>query len=92
VEVVESDVFPPRSWVFDPGLLLGDQALHELGPFPLVGLDTFVQQHLADLRDGPLFLIGDSLNVSPQRRNPERFVSTNHIEATGISAAGNRFY
>jgi hypothetical protein len=33
----------------DPGLLLGDQALHELGPFFLVGLDPFVQQHLADL-------------------------------------------
>ncbi len=30
--------FPARSWVFDPGLLLGDQALHELGPFLLVGL------------------------------------------------------
>ena len=33
-----------------------------------------MQQHLADLRDGPLFLVGDLLNVSPQRRNPERFV------------------
>jgi hypothetical protein len=45
----ESGVFPARSWVFDPGLLLGDQALHELGPFLLVGLDAFVQQHFTDL-------------------------------------------
>jgi hypothetical protein len=78
-------------WVLDPGLLLGHQALHELGPFLLVGLDPFVQQHLTNLRDGPLFLISDSLNVSPQRRNPERFVST-IIRAMGISAAGDRFY
>jgi len=38
--------FPPRSWAFDPGLLPGDQALHELGPFLLIGLDAFVQEHL----------------------------------------------
>jgi hypothetical protein len=25
--------FPPESWVFDSGLLLGNQALHELGSF-----------------------------------------------------------
>jgi hypothetical protein len=30
--------FPPRSWAFDPGLLLVNQALHELGPCRLVGL------------------------------------------------------
>ena len=65
-----------RSCVSDPGLLLGDQELHELGLFLLVRLNPFVQQHLADLRDRPLFLVSDSLNVSPQRRNPERFVST----------------
>jgi hypothetical protein len=29
-----------------------------------------------DLRDRPLFLVSDSLNVSPQRRNPARFVFT----------------
>jgi hypothetical protein len=33
----------------NPSLLLGDQALHELGPLLLVGLDAFVQQHFADL-------------------------------------------
>ena len=42
-------LFPIPVRVFDPGLLLGDQALHELGPFLLVGFDTFVQQHFADL-------------------------------------------
>ena len=30
------------SCIFDPSLLLGDQALHELGPFLLVGLDVIV--------------------------------------------------
>jgi len=59
---------PPvaRSRVFDPGLLLGDQALHELGPFLLVSLDALVQQHLTDLRDGPLLLIRNLLNVPPE--------------------------
>ena len=28
----------PMLWAFAPGLLLGNQALHELGPFLLVGL------------------------------------------------------
>jgi len=55
-----------RSRVFDPGLLLGDQALHELGPFLLVSLDALVQQHLTDLRDGPLLLIRNLLNVPPE--------------------------
>jgi len=31
----------------------------------LVGLDTFVQQHLTDLRDGPLLLISDSPKPPP---------------------------
>jgi hypothetical protein len=47
------------SSIFDPSLLLGDQSLHELGTFLFVGLDTLVKQHLADLRDGPLFLLSD---------------------------------
>jgi hypothetical protein len=32
------------SCIFDPSLLLGDQALHELGPFFLVSLDTLRQR------------------------------------------------
>jgi hypothetical protein len=52
-----------RSCIFDPSLLLGNQALHELGPFLLVGLDPFVQQHLADLRYRPVFFI----SVGPGR-------------------------
>jgi hypothetical protein len=56
------------SCIFGPGLLLGDQALHELGALVLVGFDTFVQQHFTNLRDGPLFLISDLLNVAPQFR------------------------
>jgi len=35
--------------VFNPGLLLGDQALHELRPFLLGGLDPFVQEPAAQL-------------------------------------------
>lgn len=56
------------SCIFDPSFLLGDQALNKLGPLLLVGLNPFVQQHLTDLRDGPLFLISDLLNVAPQFR------------------------
>ena len=33
-----------RLCIFDPGLLLGDQALHELGPFLLVGLHAIVER------------------------------------------------
>src|ERR1039458_3308201 len=41
----EGDLFtPPRSGVLDPGLLLGDQALHELGPFT----SRFVLHFFAD--------------------------------------------
>ncbi len=39
--------FPPRSWVFDPGLLLGD--LHELGPFLLIGLHALAYRQPANL-------------------------------------------
>jgi hypothetical protein len=45
------------SCIFDPSLLLGDQALHELGPFFLVGLNTFVKEHFADLRQSPLLVV-----------------------------------
>ena len=41
-----------RSRLLRPELLFGDQALDELGPLLLVGLDRFVQQHLADLDCG----------------------------------------
>jgi hypothetical protein len=37
-------------WVLDPGLLLGHQALHELGPFLLVGLHALAQRQFANLR------------------------------------------
>ena len=47
----------PRLWVFDPGLLLGDQASHELGPFLPRGFNTFVQEHLDDLRESPLLIV-----------------------------------
>jgi hypothetical protein len=40
-----------------PQLLFGDQALHELGSFFLVGLAPFVQQHLGDLGKIPLLVI-----------------------------------
>src|ERR1035441_7876654 len=33
-----------RLCIFDPGLLLGDQALHELGSFLLVGLHAIVER------------------------------------------------
>jgi hypothetical protein len=53
VEAVWSRAAAPPvagSCIFDPSLLPGDQALHELGPFPLVGLHALACQQLADLR------------------------------------------
>jgi len=44
-------------------LLLGNQALYELGPYLLADIKTFVKQHLANLRHGPLFLIGKFLQL-----------------------------
>ena len=41
---------PLAASLFGPVPLLGDQALHELGPFPLVGLHALACQQLADLR------------------------------------------
>jgi hypothetical protein len=41
---------PSQVRVFDPGLLFGDQVLHELGPFLLVGLHALAQRQLANLR------------------------------------------
>lgn len=61
------DVFVLQmAWLraFDSGLLFCDQALHELGTVLLVGLHSFMQQHLADLSDSSLFLVRNSLNVS----------------------------
>ena len=42
---------------FDPGLLLGDQALHKVGSFFLEGLNTLVEKHLANLRQSPLLIV-----------------------------------
>ena len=36
------------SCIFDPGLLLGNWALHELGPFLLVGRHALAQRQLAN--------------------------------------------
>src|ERR1019366_2517364 len=38
---------------FDPCLLLGNQALHELRALFLAGLNTFVEKHLTNLRQRP---------------------------------------
>ena len=58
-----------RSWAglnlrfFDPGLLLGNQALHKLRPVLLVGLHTPRQEQFANLRNAPRFAVCDSLNL-----------------------------
>lgn len=57
-----------RPFFVDPALLLSDETLHELWPLLFIGFDAFVQQHFTNLRDGPLFLISDLLNVAPQFR------------------------
>ena len=38
------------SCIFEPSLLLGNQVLHELGTFLLVGLHALRQEQLANLR------------------------------------------
>ena len=60
--------FPTSHESFNPGLLLGDQALHEVGPFLLVGLHTLRREQLANLRNAPRFTVRDSLNLILQIR------------------------
>jgi hypothetical protein len=48
---------------FDPGLLLGDQALDELGLVLLVGLHSFGQRQFASLRNAPGLAVCDSLTL-----------------------------
>lgn len=43
------------------GLLLGDRALHELGALFFQILNAFVQEHLANLRQSPLFVVDYAL-------------------------------
>jgi hypothetical protein len=49
-----------------PQFLLGDQALHEFGSFLLIGLNALVQEHFAHLRNRPLLVLSDPLDVLPQ--------------------------
>ena len=49
--------------MFNTGLLLGNQTLHKLWPFLLVGLHTLGQQQFANLRNAPRFAVCDSLNL-----------------------------
>jgi hypothetical protein len=60
---------PPvaRSRDFDPGLLLGDQALYELGPVLLVGLGTLRQEQFANLRNAPRLNVCDPLGMRSGR-------------------------
>jgi hypothetical protein len=46
--------------------LLGNQALHEFRSFLLIGLDALVQEHFAHLRNRPLLVLSDPLDVLPQ--------------------------
>jgi hypothetical protein len=48
-----------------PQLLLGDQALHEFGSLLLIGLNALVQEHFAHLRNRPLLVFSDPLDVLP---------------------------
>ena len=53
-----------RVLLLHPQLLLGDKALHQLSPFLLIGLDTLIQEHFANLRNVSLLVIRYSLNVA----------------------------
>jgi hypothetical protein len=48
-----------------PQLLFGNQALHKPRSFFLVGLNALVQEHFAHLRNRPLLVFSDPLNVLP---------------------------
>ena len=61
VQSTRRPLYPPSSGVFDSGLLFGDQALHELGPVFFGAINTFVQEHLANLRKSSLFVVRYSL-------------------------------
>jgi hypothetical protein len=47
-----------------PHLLFRNEPLHELGALFLVGVDSFVEQHLADLRNISLLIISNPLNFA----------------------------
>ncbi len=49
--------------LFDPGLLLGDEALYELWPFLPIRLNTLRQEEFANLRNAPRFTVCDFLNL-----------------------------
>jgi len=64
-----ADRFPVRyrtTLSLGPQLLLGDRALDEFGSFFLVGLTALVQEHFAHLRNRPLLVFSDPLDVLPQ--------------------------
>jgi hypothetical protein len=54
---------------FDPGLLLGNQALHKLRALLLGGLDTFLKKHLANLRQNPLLIVRYALQLTLEFRS-----------------------
>ena len=54
---------------FDPGFLPGNQALNKLRPFLLVGLDTFVEEHLANLRQSSLLVVRYPLELALEFRS-----------------------
>ena len=63
-----ADRFPVRyrkTLSLCPQLLLGDQALHEFGPFLLIGLNALVREHFAHLRNRPPLVFSDPFDVLP---------------------------
>ena len=57
------------SSVFDPGLLLRNQALHKLGAFSPPCLDTLVKEHLTNLGESPLLVVRYALQLALQFRS-----------------------
>ena len=49
-----------------PLFLFGDEAHHKLGTVFLVSVDAFVEQHFAYLRNIPLFVVRNSLDLTFQ--------------------------
>lgn len=88
VEVIRkviSSIFPPKSYwsllfhsptvrsrILEPCLLLGNKALNELCAFLLARIDPLVEEHFANLRERPLLVIRDALQLPLELRSDSK--------------------
>jgi hypothetical protein len=73
----------PAKFLQEPGrgllctqLVFCQKLLHEFGALFPVSFNSFIQQHLANLRNSPLLFVCDALDFSPQRRIDSKHENT----------------